>query len=121
MSKLEEASAIRRYITYLRNRCRLIRAKYIQVEDNQRLFYTLLYKEIEEFGNNHLIFFSYIMGKMEFKKAKALVGIPDRDLFRLFEKQRKLLISFIEQKEKDLFEKYPFKGTQTNCFKGVFD
>jgi hypothetical protein len=51
----------------------------------------------------------YVMNKLTFEDVKATLGEQDRQVFRYLERQRKLLIDYITEKEIECFAKYPFE------------
>ena len=107
-SKVSEAIGIKEYIRYVRQTICLLRADVLKCSDNQCKYYISVGDSIEEYAKSHKLYIKYILQKVSFDEIKDLLGEEDRQVFRWAERQRKLLIDFIQEKEIEFFAKYPF-------------
>ena len=109
MAKTDESYGIKNYIRYIKSRTRLLKMSIVEASDNQTNYFNALYIAILIYSKTHKLYMRYVMHKFTFEEVKATLGEQDRQVFRYLEKQRKLLIDYITEKEIEYFSKYPFE------------
>ena len=110
------------YIRYIRQRIGYIKSGILYVEDDERKYLITLYKNIIEYGKKHILYFKYIFDSIDYARLQALMGIDERAIWRYLEHQREKLVRFIQQKELDIFNEYPYtEGTQKFLFARLCD
>lgn len=108
MSKHNESKALHDYISYIKNRITYLKAFSPSVPLSEYKYYRALLTEIKRWGEQHIIFYKYLRGKITIDDATSLYGVSEREFYRMMKHQRALLIKFIEEQENILGEKYPF-------------
>lgn len=108
---MERGVGLKKFIRYINMRCALIECGFLDVETNQYRYYKELQREIKIFAKSHRLFWNFLLGRISTEKAKSILGVSERQMFRTMEKQRETLITLIYEKEKELSAKYPFDGT----------
>ena len=109
MTKTDESYCIKKYIQYIKSRTRLSKMSIVEASDNQISYFNALYIAILIYSKTHKLYMRYAMHKLTFEDIKAILGEHDRQVFSYLERQRKLLIDYITEKEIEYFSKYPFE------------
>lgn len=109
MDKKKRSFGVKKYICYVAQRCKYIEHGYIVKDCDEYHYYRELLDEIISFFEEHKILCWVILGKIKTKEVRCLLGVNERQMFRLLAKQREELIALIEEKERELSEKYPFE------------
>lgn len=107
-SKVAESIEIKNYIRYIKQRVKLVRLECVNCSDNQINYFESLSNAIDEYANTHKVYIKYIIGKFTFDEVKNILGENDRQVFRYLERQRNLLINYMQENEIEYFAKYPF-------------
>ena len=71
-------------------------------------YYEELQHRITEWGKQHKIAYLYLKGKMSVRDAVDYMGVSERVFYRLIAKQKAEMITFIQETENELDEKYSF-------------
>ena len=100
---------MRNYLNYIRQRCIYLNIVNDGVQSNEYKFYKSLRDRITKWGKNHLIAYKFIRGHIDIKVVQQCLGVPERQCYRILERNRKELIQFITEQERILEEKYPFE------------
>jgi transcription elongation factor Elf1 len=111
--KVAESLGIKKYIRYVKQRVRIVRLDCAICSDNQISYFDSLNRAINEYESTHKIYIKYLIGKLNFNEVKNILGEPDRQVLRYLERQRKLLIDYLQEKEIEYFAKYPFEDEIT--------
>ena len=109
MAKTDESYGIKKYIQYIKSRTKLLKTSVVEASDNQISYFNAIYNAILIYSKTHKLYMRYVMHKLTFEDIKAILGEHDRQVFRYLERQRKLLIDYITEKEIEYFAKYPFE------------
>jgi hypothetical protein len=109
---INDMTGIRSYIAYIPKRLAFLKICGVQPYSNEYQYYSELYCEIKGYLNRHKIFKSYILCKIGIEKYKEFYGVSGRTSYRILAKQRANFIKFIEQKEKELLQKYPYENIE---------
>ena len=109
MRKTDESYGIKKYIQYIKSRTKLLKISAVEASDNQISYFNALYIAILIYSKTHKLYMRYVMHKLTFEDIKAILGEHDRQVFRYLERQRKLLIDYITEKEIEYFAKYHFE------------
>ncbi len=107
-TSVNQIQGLRDYIAYISKRIRYLKSFQGSVECSEHKYYCELRKQIKMWGRKHAIFYAYMRGKIELRKATELYGVSEREFYRLISLQRRRLIKFIEEQEEILEQKYPF-------------
>lgn len=107
----KEWIGLRDYLKYISNRIEYLKISKGDIPSNEYKYYYLLRKKIHQWGEEHIVFYKYILGKITIHQAKTLCGVSYRQMYRIFSQQRKNLICYIEEQENLLGGKYPYIPT----------
>ena len=103
----KQALGIRRYIKYIRKMVIVVQL-HDHFSDNEAFYYKAMLNSLEEYAKTHKLYMNYLLGKIQYDTVKNMLGESDRQCFRYMQRQRQLLIVYIEQKEVENFARYPF-------------
>ena len=110
LNKSKELIGLREFINYVSNRIAYLKIFNFDIPSNEYKYHCILRKRIKQWGEEHAIFYKYLMGEITTEQAMCLYGIYERSFYRIMTNQRKELIAFIEEHERILSEKYPFES-----------
>ena len=96
MNKPEQ---LRKYISYIPLRIAYLKIYKVSPNSNEYKFYTELYKSIKVYGKSHKVFFLHLTRKINTEKCKAFYKVSERTFYRIFAKQCKEFIEFLNEKE----------------------
>lgn len=102
---------LRNYLAYIPKRLGYLRADNAQTS-NEWKYYAALYEEIKRWGKLHRVFFRYLIKQIKLEEAKRLLGLSERQTYRVIDRQKQDLMDFITEQEKLLQEKYPFENEE---------
>ena len=106
MDTRSEVRSVKTYIRNLRLNVLYIKHYLYDTKSDEYKYYISMINAIDKYAKSHKLFYKYILGKITISGVKNLLGIPDREVYRYLEKQRKSFINFITTKEEELLKKY---------------
>ena len=102
------AKGVREYLKYIAGRIDYIKRLGGDIPSNELRYYRALRKAIKEWGESHVAVYGYLYGRITAQQARGIIGVSERQFFRMLDKQCADLVAFIEGQEKALEDKYPF-------------
>lgn len=104
----EVVSSLKEYIKYIPKRISFLKAFNGDIQSNEYKYYCGLQDYIKEWGKKHIIFYSYLYGKIKVEQVKNMLGVSERTFYRTLKQQSEQLFKLIEKQEIILSTKYPF-------------
>lgn len=105
---MKDYTAVRHYLQWIPTRIKFLQNFSENDSSMEVMYYTELYKNIREWGKNHVLFYKFIMGKMTMAELLPIFGCAERTFYRIMKTQKDDLIKYIQEQEAMLDKKYPF-------------
>lgn len=110
--KTKEQKAIEGFLNYIPKRILLLRMSKGMYDCEIELKYlTELHKCIVDFSKNCVLYYRHVTGELNVESISKMMRCSKRTVYRMFDRQNKKMFCFIQRKEAELYEKYPYRGS----------